>query len=101
LRKQLLAAVTATKGSEVFPEELLEKQIQPYRETVQGEISVNALYAYLYLLKRTPSASVQELVDAIDRPAFEIFMEICQQALQDSFRAARVQMQQTTQVAGK
>jgi len=100
IRKQLLATVTALKSREVYSEGMLDKQLQAYRQSVAGEISVNALYAYLYLLKRTPSDSVQDLVDAINRPAFDSFMTLCRQSLQDSFRVARQQLEQSTRVAG-
>lgn len=100
LRKQLLATVSHLKASESFSESMLETQLQDYRATVEGEISQNALFAYLYLLKRTPSSTVRDLVTALDQPAFDAFMALCLEAVQDSFRDARERIQDEVQLAG-
>ncbi|MEE2730335.1 MAG: hypothetical protein VYA55_05900 [Pseudomonadota bacterium] len=100
LRKQLLATVSHVKASETFSETMLENQLQQYRSTVEGEISENALFAYLYLLKRTPSSTVRELVVSLDQPAFDAFMALCLQSVQDSFRDARAQIEDDVQLAG-
>lgn len=100
LRKQLLATVSHLKASESFSENMLETQLQDYRATVEGEISQNALFAYLYLLKRTPSSTVRDLVVSLDQPAFDAFMALCLEAVQDSFRDARERIQDDVQLAG-
>lgn len=100
LRKQLLATVSHLKASESFSEAMLEDQLQEYRATVEGEISENALFAYLYLLKRTPSTTVRDLVVSLDQPAFDAFMALCVAAVQASFRDAREQMLEDVQLAG-
>jgi len=100
LRKQLLATVSHLKTSETFPEDLLERQLEDYRATVEGEISENAVFAYLYLLKRTPSSRVRDLLVSLDEPAFEAFMALCLDAMQDSFRKAREQINENVQLAG-
>ena len=100
LRKQLLATVSHVKASETFSEAMLERQLQPYRATVEGEISENALFAYLYLLKRTPSHTVKDLVVSLDQPAFDAFMALCRETVQESFRVAREQIQEDVQLAG-
>lgn len=100
LRKQLLATVSHLKTSETFPEDLLERQLEDYRATVEGEISENAVFAYLYLLKRTPSSRVRDLLVSLDDPAFEAFMALCLDAMQDSFREAREQINENVQLAG-
>jgi hypothetical protein len=79
---------------------MLETQLQDYRATVEGEISQNALFAYLYLLKRTPSSTVRDLVVSLDQPAFDAFMALCLEAVQDSFRDARERIQDDVQLAG-
>lgn len=101
LRKQLLAIVSHLKTKQIFSEDMLDAQLQDYRKEVEGEISENALYAYLYLLKRTPSSKVRDLLVSLDDPAFNQFMEICLQAMQDSFSQARQQLQQDMRLAGK
>ena len=100
LRKQLLATVSHVKASETFSEAMLERQLQSYRATVEGEISENALFAYLYLLKRTPSSTVKELMVSLDQPAFDAFMELCRQSVLESFREARAEIQEDVQLAG-
>lgn len=100
LRKQLLATVSHLKTSESFPEELLDRQLEEYRATVEGEISENALFAYLYLLKRTPSHRVRDLVITLDEPAFDEFMALCREAVQASFRDAREQIAEKVRLAG-
>lgn len=100
LRKQLLATVSHLKTSESFPEELLDRQLEEYRATVEGEISENALFAYLYLLKRTPSHRVRDLVTTLDEPAFDEFMALCREAVQASFRDAREQIAEKVRLAG-
>lgn len=99
LRKQLLATVSHLKTSQTFSEELLDKQLLDYRQVVEGEISENALFAYLYLLKRTPSSKVRDLLVSLDQPAFDQFMAICLQAMQESFRDARQQIQEQVRLA--
>lgn len=101
LRKQLLAIVSHLKTKQIFSEDMLDAQLQDYRKEVEGEISENALYAYLYLLKRTPSSKVRDLLVSLGDPAFNQFMEICLQAMQDSFSQARQQLQQDMRLAGK
>ena len=100
LRKQLLATVSHLKTSETFSEELLESQLSAYRDMVEGETSDNALLAYLYLLKRTPSSSVRDLLVTLDQPAFEAFMALCREALQESFRESREQIPEMARLAG-
>lgn len=100
LRKQLLATVSHIKTNEVFSEDMLDAQLQDYRKEVEGEISENALHAYLYLLKRTPSSQVRDLLVTLDEPAFNEFMRICMEAMQASFLEARQQLQNELRIAG-
>lgn len=100
LRKQLLATVSQLKTSETFSEAMLERQLEDYRSAVEGEISENALFAYLYLLKRTPSSTVRDLLVSLDEPAFESFMALCLDAMQDSFRDARRRINENVRLAG-
>lgn len=101
LRKQMLVTVTQMETQETVPESLLDAQLQQYRQDVAQQISRNALDANLYLLKRTPSAQVQDLISSLEQPAFEHFMAICQTAIQDSFRAAREQLQHDLRLAAE
>lgn len=101
LRKQLLAMVTQIKTNESFSEALLDQQLADYRRDLESSISRNALYAYLYLFKRTPSPQVQELIATYNQPAYEQFMALCHDTLQDSFRAAREQMLHDLRLAKK
>lgn len=101
LRKQMLVTVTQMETQETVPENLLDAQLQQYRQDVAQQISRNALDANLYLLKRTPSAQVQDLISSLEQPAFEHFMAICQTAIQDSFRAAREQLQHDLRLAAE
>ncbi|HVK99717.1 MAG TPA: hypothetical protein VM553_07895 [Dongiaceae bacterium] len=99
LRKQLLVTVSQLKSQESIPETMLDDQLRHYRQDVEQQISKNALHAYLYLFKRTPSTQVQDLIQSFDQPAFDNFMSICQAALLDSFRSARAQLQQDMRLA--
>lgn len=99
LRKQLLVTVSQLKSHETIPESMLDDQLRPYRQDVEQQISQNALHAYLYLFKRTPSPQLQDLISSLDQPAFDSFMSICQSTLLDSFRAARAQLQQDMRLA--
>lgn len=99
LRKQLLVTVSQLKSHETIPESMLDEQLRPYRQDVEQQISKNALHAYLYLFKRTPSPQLQDLISSLDQPAFDSFMSICQSTLLDSFRAARAQLQQDMRLA--
>lgn len=101
LRKQLLAAVSHLKTKESFSETLLEQQLQDYRLDVEEEISENALYAYLYLLKRTPSSKVRDLLVSLDQPAYDQFMAICLKAIQETFVQARQQLDESVRLAGR
>ena len=101
LRKQLLVTVSQLKSHESIPESMLDEQLRPYRQDVEQQISKNALHAYLYLFKRTPSPQLQDLITSLDQPAFDSFMSICQSTLLDSFRAARTQLQQDMRLAGQ
>ena len=87
------------KSQESIPETMLDDQLRHYRQDVEQQISKNALHAYLYLFKRTPSTQVQDLIQSFDQPAFDNFMSICQAALLDSFRSARAQLQQDMRLA--
>jgi len=69
-------------------------------QSKEGEISENALFAYLYLLKRTPSSKVRNLLVSLDEPAFERFMALCLDAMQDSFREARQRINENVRLAG-
>lgn len=99
LRKQLLVTVTRMKTNESFSETMLDDQLSGYRQDVEQQISENALYAYLYLFKRTPSRQVQDLIVSLDQPAFDLFMSVCQDALRDSFQTAREQLLQDLRLA--
>ena len=99
LRKQLLAMVTQMKTDETFSEALLDQQLADYRRDLESSISHNALHAYLYLLKRTPSPQVEALIDTYNQPAYEQFMALCHSTLLASFRSAREQMLQDLRVA--
>jgi len=101
LRKQLLATVTQLKTRENFSEAMLDEQLSSYRRDLEDSISRNALYAYLYLFKRTPSPQLQALVDTYNQPTYEQFMALCQETVQASFRAAREQLLQDLRLAGK
>lgn len=101
LRKQLLALVVRLKTDENFSEAQIDAQLQQYRQDVEDGISRNALYAYLYLFKRTPSLELQALVSAYDDPVYLQFMQLCQETLQTSFRNARQQMLQDRRIAGQ
>ena len=99
LRKQLLAIVSEMKTDETVSESLLDAQLEQYRRDVEDGISRNAVYAYLYLFKRTPSPDVQALITSYHNPDYLKFMTVCQNTLQDSFRAARQQMLQDGRLA--
>ena len=99
LRKQLLATVTQLKTHESFSESMLDDQLEEYRRDVEGKISRNALYAYLYLFKRTPSSQLQDLIRHYNSPAYEQFMALCHDTIQVSFRTAREQLLQDWRVA--
>jgi len=101
LRKQLLALVTQLKTDETFSESLIDAQLEQYRQDVEDGISQNAVYAYLYLFKRTPSQDVQALISTYHNPVYLQFMNLCQETLQTSFRAARERMLRDRRVAKK
>lgn len=101
LRKQLLALVTELKTDESFSESQIDAQLQQYRRDVEDSISRNAVYAYLYLFKRTPSPEVQALITTYHDPIYLQFMMLCQESLQTSFRNARQRMLQDSRVAGQ
>jgi hypothetical protein len=100
LRKQLLALVTELKTEETFSESQIDAQLQQYRRDVEDSISRNAVYAYLYLFKRTPSPDVQALITTYHDPVYLQFMALCQESLQTSFRNARQRMLQDSRLAG-
>lgn len=100
LRKQLLALVTELKTGETFSESQIDAQLQQYRRDVEDSISRNAVYAYLYLFKRTPSPDVQALITTYHDPVYLQFMALCQESLQTSFRNARQRMLQDSRLAG-
>lgn len=100
LRKQLLALVTELKTDETFSESQIDAQLQQYRRDVEDSISRNAVYAYLYLFKRTPSPDVQALITTYHDPVYLQFMALCQESLQTSFRNARQRMLQDSRLAG-
>lgn len=100
LRKQLLATVSQMKTKQVFTEEMLDQQLEDYRQEVEAKISENALHAYLYLLKRTPSSRVRDLLVSLDAPVFDAYMDICLRAMEASFLKARQQLQDQMQLAG-
>lgn len=101
LRKQLLALVVGMKTDETFSDAQIEAQLQQYRRDVEEGLSRNALYAYLYLFKRTPSPDLQALINTYDDPVYLQFMQLCQETLQHSFRTARQQMLQDRRIAGQ
>ncbi len=99
LRKQLLATVSQMKTKQVFTEEMLDEQLMDYRQEVEAKISENALHAYLYLLKRTPSSRVRDLLVSLDEPVFDAYMDICLRAMEASFLKARQRLQDKMQLA--
>lgn len=101
LRKQLLALVAQLKTDETFSESQIDAQLESYRRDVEDSISRNAVYAYLYLFKRTPSPDVQALITTYHDPVYLQFMSLCQESLQTSFRNARQRMLQDSRVAGQ
>lgn len=99
LRKQLLVMVSQMKTQQTFPEDLLNEQLIPYQESVQSEISENALYAYLFLLKHTPSQDLKAMLSDLQQPLFERYMAACLLALEHSFLEARQQMDNSVRLA--
>ncbi len=100
LRKQLLAVVSKIKSDETISEHLLDQQMSEYRTNVEGEISENALHAYLYLLKQIPSSQLRDWLSALNDPVYGQFMAVCQDSLRASFRHARQEMLSDSRVAG-
>lgn len=99
LRKQLLVMVTQLKTNETFSESMLDEQLTAYRRDVEDAISRNALYAYLYLFKRTPTPQVEAIIASYNQPAYEQFMALCHDAVQASFRVAREQLLNDMRIA--
>lgn len=99
LRKQLLAMASQMKTRDTYSEALLDDQLASFRRDLQAQLSHNAVTTHLYLLKHTASADLQALVDLYADPAYQRFMVLCRDALQDSFRAARLQLRQDLRVA--
>ncbi|MGB3620788.1 MAG: hypothetical protein WBA20_05525 [Ketobacter sp.] len=99
LRKQLLAVVSRLKTNQSYSEELLDQQLVNYRQSVEGEISENALFAYLYLLKRTPTHKLEQLLTSLDQPIFDRFMAVCLKTVQKSFLEARQQISEDIRLA--
>ena len=101
LRKQLLITVSEIKTRETYSDAMLDQQLAGYRQEVSDTISQNALYAYLYLFKHTPSSQVQDLVTSLQEPSYEQFMKVCREAIHSSFQLARQQLRQDLRVAVK
>ena len=101
LRKQLLITVSEMKTRETYSDAMLDQQLAGYRQEVKENISQNALYAYLYLYKHTPSDQVQDLVTSLHSPSYEKFMHVCRDAIRASFELARQQLRQDLRVAAK
>lgn len=91
LRKQVLARVSRQEDQDAVPEALLETQLQNYRQELEQQIGRAALDEHLYLFKNTPTPQVQALVRTLDQPAFNHFLDVCREAVKDSFRAARAE----------
>lgn len=98
LRKNLLAAVALVKTRQALSETALENELSDYRTKLSAELAQKAAASYLFLYRKTPTDQVQATVTLFQAPEYRRFMEICEQALQQSFLAVRNQSEESARL---
>lgn len=98
LRKNLLAAVALVKTRQPLSETALENELSDYRTKLGEELAQKAAASYLFLYRKTPTNQVQATVALFQAPEYRRFMEICEQALQQSFLAVRNQSEESARL---